>query len=70
MEKTLQKIENTGAQILYTCECGKNGVITYLNRIGEYWTACTSNGKLTDIMMKADNLKSAAENHSRWVSYL
>lgn len=48
----------------------KDAVVTYQNRLGEYWTAFINKGKLTDVMVKSANMDVARETQRRFESYL
>ena len=48
----------------------KDAVVTYQNRMGEYWTACINKGRLTDVMVKSANMDAARETQRHFESYL
>jgi hypothetical protein len=67
---TAQKLESNGCTIIAKFSRGKNGVISYQNKLGELWTAMTVSDKLTDIMLKSSNELQINITHNRWVSNL
>ena len=44
----------------------KDGIVTYQNRLCQWWTAHIIKGQLTDVMIKADTQEQARANQIRW----
>lgn len=68
----LKEIVGNGAKEIkrqYMSGKDKYGIIMYENKFGELWVAMFQRDKLTDIMLRADNINEADKIFNRWASY-